>query len=197
MAESEGPTLTLVPDGRRAGVDQPKWLQEAEQRNAILRFKRAGLTNAEISIALARLEPPVHVTPDAVRQVVRRYLERIVKTESETTEELRALENERLDQLLQVWGPKARGGDRHAAAVVLRISERRAKMNGLDAPTRVDHNVNGSILHELGTDAEEVARQREAFETAFGQTGLPDPAASIIDLSDDDVTEVDGGSVDG
>jgi hypothetical protein len=196
MAESEGPTLTLVPDGRRAGVDQPNWLQEAEQRNAILRFKRSGLTNAEISIALARLDPPVHVTPDAVRQVVRRYLERIVKTESETTEELRALENERLDQMLQVWGPKARAGDRHAAAVVLRIAERRAKMNGLDAPTRVDHNVNGSILHELGTDAEEVARQREAFETAFGQPGLPDPAASIIDLSDDDVTEVDG-SLDG
>lgn len=54
----------------------------------------------------------------------------------ESVDELRALENERLDELaLSVWDA-ARAGNWKAMENALRIMERRAKLNGLDAPTR-------------------------------------------------------------
>lgn len=60
------------------------------------------------------------------------------KMRQEGAEEARALELERLDQLLEgVWG-KAIKGQEKAISAVLRISERRARLMGLDAPSRFE-----------------------------------------------------------
>jgi hypothetical protein len=56
---------------------------------------------------------------------------------SHGAEELRALENARLDSYLSALGPSIELGDPKAIAVAVRISERRAKMAGLDAPIEV------------------------------------------------------------
>jgi hypothetical protein len=48
------------------------------------------------------------------------------------------LELGRLDQLASVFHPKAMAGDAQAAALVLRIQERRSALLGTDTPLRID-----------------------------------------------------------
>jgi hypothetical protein len=48
------------------------------------------------------------------------------------------LELSRLDELHATFHPKAKAGDDRAAAIVLRIQERRAQMLGIDSPMRID-----------------------------------------------------------
>jgi hypothetical protein len=64
---------------------------------------------------------------------------------AESAEEVRKLENARLDQMhLGAW-KRARMGDDKAIASVLRIMERRAKMNGTDAPSQTEELGGGVI----------------------------------------------------
>jgi hypothetical protein len=155
-------------------------LERSEHRHLVLTLRRRGLSFAQISQALLS-EHNVEKSPEACRDTVRRYLEKAAKEDAESAVELRQLENERLDELLMVFGPKARAGDQKAAAMVLKISERRAKMNGLDAAVVHEHRGNVSVLHELGVDPEEIRREREAFETAFTDQGLADPGDDVIE----------------
>lgn len=53
--------------------------------------------------------------------------------------ELKALELIRLDSMLRGLWPDARKGHQGAVDRVLKIMERRSKMLGLDAPTRIGH----------------------------------------------------------
>jgi DNA-binding transcriptional MerR regulator len=157
-------------------------LESVERRHHILGLRRRGMTYSQISETLASAEllasagldwEPVHVSPSSCAQIVKRYLQKLELEESETRDELRTLENERLDELLRTWLPRARGTgqtppDPKAAVIVMRLMERRAKLNGLDAPSKVDVNLTGSIMHELAIDPEELERQQESFLTAFG-----------------------------
>jgi hypothetical protein len=58
------------------------------------------------------------------------------KTLQEPADELRAMEVERLDQMLLGLWPKATKGDTWSVDRVLRIMERRAALLGLDAPQK-------------------------------------------------------------
>lgn len=71
---------------------------------------------------------------------VQRELERTV---SEPAQDLRHLEVERLDALLQAFLPLALTGDHLACARVLDIMARRAKLLGLDAKEMVQHEIAG------------------------------------------------------
>ena len=71
------------------------------------------------------------------------------KMTSESVEELRAVENERLDTMqIAVWNDAVKGDDR-AINTVIRISERRARLNGLDAPVQLTGADGGAILIKL------------------------------------------------
>ena len=48
------------------------------------------------------------------------------------------LELERLDELTAAFHEKAKAGDVQCAAIVLRVSERRAALLGIDSPLRID-----------------------------------------------------------
>lgn len=157
-------------------------LEKTERRHHILTLRRRGMTYAQIAETLGNRDAlrragldwePIHVTPSTCSGIVKRYLQRMELEESETRDELRTLENERLDELYRTWIAKARGtdtvpADPKAAIIVLRIMDRRARLNGLDAPSKVNVNLTGSILHELAIDPDELARERESFVTAFG-----------------------------
>ncbi len=60
------------------------------------------------------------------------------KTLAEPADEVRRLELERLDALLMGMYPQARKGNQGAVDRCLRIMERRAKLLGLDAPTKAE-----------------------------------------------------------
>lgn len=58
------------------------------------------------------------------------------RREAEAVDELRQLEGMRLDALQAAVWPAAMAGDVQAVRAVVTISERRARLFGLDAPTR-------------------------------------------------------------
>jgi transcriptional regulator with XRE-family HTH domain len=79
--------------------------------------------------------------------------------------ERRAMENERLDRLWEKLQPKVERADTRAIEVAIKLLERRAKLNGLDAPTQHDVKV-----HEVTQrDLELAELTREAMMRRHGQ----------------------------
>jgi hypothetical protein len=77
-------------------------------------------------------------SPDAIRRLVKAHLEQLDAKLSETIEESRRLEEERLDALQRAfWNQATERADKDAAGIVLKVMERRAKLKGHDAATRV------------------------------------------------------------
>jgi len=68
------------------------------------------------------------------------------RTQQEPADELRQIEIERLDRMLLAIWPQVVGGNFGAIDRALRIMERRAKLCGLDAPTRQDLTSKGEAL---------------------------------------------------
>lgn len=156
-------------------------LERSEYRNKVLALRRQGMTAGQISDELAK--EGIHRHPTNVQRFINRYLERLAATDRESAGALRALEDERLDALLRVYMLKAQNGDEKAAKLVLQISERRAKLHGLDAPQVMEHRGSVALINELGVDPDEIERERVAFETAYERPGLPDPAEKIVDAT--------------
>lgn len=154
-------------------------LQIVERRNRVIRLRRAGATYEQISMALARdPDDPITITANGCARIVRNYLERCRTEDAESLEEIRQMENERLDEMLSgVWS-KAKKGDTRAIKTVLGIMDRRAKLNGLDAAQRHEHVGVNLQLHQVA-DPDEVARLEEAFVSSFSQRGIPDVVINV------------------
>ena len=149
-------------------------LQVVERRNRVIRLRRAGATYEQISMALARdPDDPMTITANGAYRVIANYLKRCRTEDAESLEEIRQLENERLDEMQSgVWS-KARAGDVKAVKTMLAIMDRRAKLNGLDAAQRHEHVGVGLQLHMVA-DPAEVERLEEAFVNSFTDQGIPD-----------------------
>jgi DNA-binding CsgD family transcriptional regulator len=107
-------------------------IQEKARRIEALSMKLAGFSYEQIS---DRLE----ITESSVKDLISRTLSR---AESQGATGLREIENARLDRAQAAVWTKVLEGDLHAVDVFLRISARRAKMNGFDAPTQINLSVN-------------------------------------------------------
>jgi hypothetical protein len=75
--------------------------------------------------------------------------------------ELRALEIERLDGMTSGLWPKVRAGSPPAVSAAVRVSERRSRLLGLDAPVATRSELTGS----LSVYGERLAAERELFST--------------------------------
>lgn len=173
----------MVEPGHRT----PNDLQRVERRRIILNLRRGGLQLDEIVRALQNLNPPIIMSRPAVGRIIQRYLDRVHAEDAETAAQLRVLENERLDQLWRRYMKLALEGDVKAAQLLIRISERRAKMNGLDAPTQIQHGGVMQHLHAIGVNMDEVKRGEEAFKTASFGEAIPDIKVDIV--TDDEPLE--------
>jgi hypothetical protein len=126
------------------------------QRNA-LELRMAGATFQYIADALGYGNRSS--ATDAITRALRDT------TPKELTDEVRRMENERLDRL---WGSmyvKALKGDCLAVDRCLRIMARRAALNGLDAPVRVRQ----AVITEEDIDAAiaRIDREADALEEAI------------------------------
>jgi len=99
-----------------------------DRHMAWIQLRRNGLSYQEIGDVYG-------VTRAAVHMAVIRLLDR---REVENVQQLRDLENERLDTLWAVHYPKALEGDDKAFYKCLKLSERRSRLNGLDTNLHVD-----------------------------------------------------------
>jgi hypothetical protein len=159
----------------------PRRVAAAEKHAEALRLRIAGGSFSQIARQLG------YASKGQAYKAVMAGLER---WGVEPAEELRTLELARLDELtLGLW-PKAMKGDAHAVDVCLRISARRAKLLGLDAPA--EHRVQGEVDHwhhdvawldeqidrllARGLEGVAAAREGEAPVETGGAAGPADPS---------------------
>ncbi len=174
-------------------MSNPAHYPDADDRSKAIEavtLRRSGLTYREIAV-----QTGYWTDESGARHAVSRLLAR---QETEGVAELRAIECERLDALQRAVWDAAIGGDVDAVKAALQVIDRRAKLLGLNAPTRVQvapDEVNGT---EFATRAAELIAElrpdtlRQMFATTpeavavFGagsQTappegnGLPDPVS--------------------
>ena len=112
---------------QKAGVDKAKRI--AEQKEA-LDLRKSGATYAEISDQLELSEAT------AWRRV-QSSLKAIAKLTAKEAEVVKTLELARYDFYLRSLDPKIREGDEKAIRVAVVVSERRARLLGLDEPSKI------------------------------------------------------------
>jgi transposase len=150
MAKKDGdePHLSLVTPEEadaEAKIEKPpvsqrqatRRVEEKARRVEAMTFRMAGLSWEQVA---DRMDMSV----GGVRAMVERGLERADQRE---VENMRAMENARLDRAQAAIWSKVLNGDYKAIDTFLRISQRRSKINGMDAPMQVDLNV--SIRQEM------------------------------------------------
>ena len=128
------------------GTDK-KGLKARERAIQALELRKAGADYRQIGVAL-------ECSPQRAHQIVSAYLNKLNKQLAEGVEDVTAMEEQRLDALFMAAWPAAKAGDAQSIAVALRVMERRARMLGLDAPTKNEHTGEGgrAIAMELMTE---------------------------------------------
>lgn len=113
-----------------------KKITTAERRSLSIQLRLMGKTFEQIGEQLG-------ITRQSAHALVMSELERRTAETSEAAETLRQLEIERMGVLLYAIMPTAVGGDIASVREVRAISERLARLQGLDAP-------NKSAISEIG-----------------------------------------------
>jgi hypothetical protein len=139
-------------------------IEDTERANKIMSLRRAGATYKQIAAQVGGSEQNAH-------QMVTRILGTMRTELAETTDDVRALELERLDALLMGQWSQATAGHQGAVATVLRIMERRARILGIDAPAKVAPTTPDGERQYVGGLAYE---NIPALEKALAQYVKPD-----------------------
>lgn len=105
---------------------------ESARRVEALSLRLAGLSFEQIGKRLG-------ISSDGAEEMIHRSLSR---AENRQVEAMRELEGQRLDRVQAAIWTEALNGDLKAVSAFLRLSERRARLYGLDAPTKIDLAVN-------------------------------------------------------
>lgn len=103
----------------------------AERRAGAWELRKAGKSYRQIGRALGVSECQAH-------RDVHRTLSELAAKEFETARYVRDLELHRLDDMLDSLWPSVKGGDATSVNSALKISERRAKLLGLDAAAKTE-----------------------------------------------------------
>lgn len=110
-----------------------------ERRSRVLVLRKAGATFREIAKTLKEEGGVSTGFNEAMAYTDYRFeMDRLAAANQETAEELRNLEELRLDRMLAALDEDVEKGDPVAINAALRIMERRAKLRGLDAPAKVE-----------------------------------------------------------
>lgn len=115
--------------------------------NGTARTKKASIEaqeNQKVALALRieghsyqEIADKMKMAKSSVFEMVDRAMKDNLKTIEDRTEQLRTEEVLRLDAIILHQWPYVKAGDEKAAAVVIRAGERKAKLLGLDMPTKV------------------------------------------------------------
>ena len=138
----------------------PRAEHELQRRDEALRLRLGGYTYRQIAEAMG-------ISPTAVSNLITRALE---QAPNEKAIQQRAIENARLDRLQAAVWSDAIKGDVNAIDAVLRISRRRAEMNGLDAPKKID--IRASVRHDVSRAVAELQEVLLGDVIEVDQNGL-------------------------
>jgi transposase len=112
---------------RHSNIADARKKQQRARRVEAMSLKLAGVSTAQIAERMG-------IQPDTVRKLINRTL---ATAENRAAEEMRELENARLDRAQAAIWSNVLAGDNQAVSVFLQISARRARLNGLDAPASI------------------------------------------------------------
>lgn len=127
-------------DARRASI--------AQKRDRALKLRLAGATYQDIG-----------TTMGVNKSTVKRWIDKAIDgVDKENAKALIALENMRLDMAQRAIMPAVVNGQLGAVDRLVKIMERRARLNGLDAPQRVDLGAADIDLAAVAAEIEEAAR---------------------------------------
>lgn len=137
----------------------PDRVRSSERRKLALELRARGLPYREIGEQLG-------VSMQAAHRLVVTALEALRTETAEAAADLRQLELERLDAMLAGLWEAATTGDTGAVNAVLRLCERRAKLCGLDAPTKhAPTDAEGATLDLAGLAAAARAARAERLDS--------------------------------
>jgi hypothetical protein len=122
---------TMAASNQPNGSPQGSLRARRERERLAVALRVDGCTYAAIGDRLG-------ISDRMASRVVNRAINRVLR---EPVGQLIELEARRLDALWAAMWPRALTGSARHAEVCVRISERRSRLLGLDAPTRVDANV--------------------------------------------------------
>lgn len=131
MSSNPNPGRQWSADPEFVIPSRPEKLKRAELVNTVLQLKKAGFTLRQISVCLK-------LPFKKVQKILFTALKKLGRMMAQHTEELFALEMERLEELHRALYPKAMAGDVRSMEQLIRIAERRAKLMGFDAPLKQD-----------------------------------------------------------
>lgn len=103
--------------------------QSIANQGEALRLRLTGMGYAKIAEMMG------YATPSGAHQAVQKALKRTVQ---EPADELRQMESDRMDAMLNAMWPRVEKGDPRAVEVSMKVAERRAKLLGLDAPEQLE-----------------------------------------------------------
>jgi hypothetical protein len=118
------------------GRTSARAIEAARKKADALKMREAGATLQQIG--------DKHYRGDR-SNAHRAITEALAEQAAENVEEVRKLENARLDAMLLGLWKNATRGDHQATGAVIRIMERRAKLNGLDAPIQTEELGDGVV----------------------------------------------------
>src|SRR5690348_15954092 len=118
-----------MPRTRTKAADS-KLDEQLDREKKALQLRKAGASYRAIGEQLS-------ISHEQVRRDVEQALSYIRDDVAQDARKLRDLELARLDDWLMRLDTKLRNGDERAIMTALRISERRSKLLGLDAPVKV------------------------------------------------------------
>ena len=124
--------------GKGESKTSPRLISATERQRLALELRKAGATYESIARELGYRNRAGSAA--AVKTALQKMLQ-------QPAEEVRTLEVARLDALLLAMWRQAQQGNQGAVDRCLRIMERRARLLGLDAPTRADVTTAGESLN--------------------------------------------------
>lgn len=141
----------------KGGTDRR--ITAAERQRRALQMRKSGSTFDQIAKAVG------YSNESGARKAVFTALKKLVQ---EPAEELKKLELERMDVMIQSLWPDVLQGKPRSIEVALKVMDRRAALLGLDAPKQVeDHRIVSmqvmadQIAEETGLDPDELIAEAE------------------------------------
>ena len=130
-----------------------KEADQAERRRQALELRKAGATYDQIARQIG------YANEGGAYKAVQAALKAVYR---EPADEVRKLELERLDRLTLALWTRAKEGEAEAIDRVLKLMDRRAKLLGLDAPTRHETGRSEKIRDFLADDDDATGEGQEA-----------------------------------
>ena len=144
--------------------------QRDARRVLVLQYTLAGATTREIAETLRN--QGIEVSHATVATDRSRVISEMIKASEADAEKLRALFNARYERLIASRWSKALAGDNKAVDLILRTMEAQRKINGVDAPAKIEHS------GEIGSGV-----QPRRFELIIVDPHEEDPECSPTSLS--------------